>query len=157
MSNIDAEKLLSEIEDNFIQNYDFPPLTARIFVYMITDVDENGVSFDELVEHFGASKSSISCSLKFLIETDKVDFIYKEDKRKRYFRPNPYYFSNHLREVLEQVEKTIISLDKIELYKQRKGITKLKNEEALAIIKNYMHQQRILVNDTIEQLNKYKI
>ncbi len=157
MSTIDADQLIFDIEKYFEQDNDFPPLTARIFTYMIVEVGQKGITFDELVDKFKASKSSISCSLKYLIELDKVDFIYKEDKRKRYFRPNPYHFTNRLQEVLDQLEKTMISFDKIQLYRKQNGICESNYEEVFTIIKKYMELQQTLINNTIKQLNKYKI
>ncbi|ADX66946.1 Uncharacterised protein [Weeksella virosa] len=157
MSTIDTDQLISDIENFFEHNNGYPPLTAKIFTYMLVEVGQKGITFEELVDKFKASKSSISCSLKYLIEIDKVDFVYKEDKRKRYFRPNPYHFTNRLQEVLDQLEKTMISFDKVQLYRIQKGICKSNYEEVYLIIKKYMELQQNLINDTIEQLNKYKI
>ena len=67
-------KIEPEIYQELIEFYgtlfNLPPLSAKIYAYLIFDFDKKGHTFDELLEVFCASKSSISSSINFLLNNN---------------------------------------------------------------------------------------
>lgn len=88
-----------EIDDNIFQNmvkfygeiYSLSPLSAKIYAYLLFDFEKKGLTFDELVKDFCASKSSVSTSLQQLIKAELINDISKMDERKRHFVINQDY------------------------------------------------------------------
>lgn len=74
------EKLGAYLEDE----NQVPPLAARIIAYLIIQHD-CGITFDQLVNDLGASKSTISTHLNNLIAQKRVDYFTKTGDRKRYY------------------------------------------------------------------------
>ncbi len=62
----------------------FNPMQGRIMGYLSAG-SEPEKTFDEIVAFFGTSKSTVSNSLKYLIDNKLVDYRTISGKRKRYF------------------------------------------------------------------------
>jgi len=56
------------------RTYSFPPLTAKLSAYMILESDEEGFTFEELLEIFNVSKSSLSNSINYLLSMKHIEF-----------------------------------------------------------------------------------
>src|SRR5690625_6473178 len=84
--NEDKLELINDFSNYFEEIYKFPPLTSKIYSYLILDISKEGTTFDELVEVFNASKSSVSNSLNFLSQLDYVEHFTKIDNRRRFYR-----------------------------------------------------------------------
>ena len=78
-------QVYQELVDFYGQLFDMPPLSAKIYAYLAFDFERKGLCFDELVETFCASKSSISASINFLLNAELIKSLNKIDERKRYF------------------------------------------------------------------------
>lgn len=104
-----------EIEKNTFQDlvkfycniYEMPPLAAKIYSYLIFDFDGRGVSFDEFVEVFSASKSSVSTSIHFLLNLDFIVDINKINERKKYFTLNQHHLKIRFEEIIKKMETEI--------------------------------------------------
>lgn len=82
-------ELLRDFSSYFESAYNFPPLTSKIYTYLLIEIEREGVNFDELVEVFNASKSSVSNSLNFLTQINYIEYFSKIDCRKRLYRVAP--------------------------------------------------------------------
>ncbi len=85
--------------------YNFSPLTAQIYTYIMFNNNKDGVTFEELVEKLHASKSSVSTSLNLLISLNKIEHFNKIDERKRFFRLTPNYIINRLELIKNLLQK----------------------------------------------------
>ncbi|WP_300603203.1 ArsR family transcriptional regulator [Niabella sp.] len=83
--------------------YGLPPLNAKIYVYMMIDLKTDGYTFDELLEKFNVSKSSLSNSLQMLVQNKYVEYITPIDSRKRYYRINPKFMGIRFGNILEKL------------------------------------------------------
>lgn len=83
--------------------YGLPPLNAKIYVYMMIDPKTDGYTFDELLEKFNVSKSSLSNSLQMLIQNKYVEYITPIDSRKRYYRINPKFMGIRFGNILDKL------------------------------------------------------
>ena len=53
-------QVYQELVDLYGQLFAMPPLSAKIYAYLTFEFERTGLCFDELVQTFCASKSSIS-------------------------------------------------------------------------------------------------
>ncbi len=89
------------------KTYNLPPLAAKIYAYLIFDFERKGLTFDDLVETFSASKSSVSTSLNLLLSNNLIHDINKLDERKRYFIVNNDFVKIRFEEILDRLKEEI--------------------------------------------------
>src|SRR5690606_42135702 len=80
--------LFKEIVDHYTVYYHLQPLTAKIYALLVFNNCQNGLTFDDLVEIFEVSKSSVSHSVNTLIEMNFIKQLKRKNERKRFFRIN---------------------------------------------------------------------
>ena len=81
------------------------------------DTGQEGVTFDELVETFNASKSSVSNSLHYLSQLKYIDHNSKIDSRKRYYKLSPGSLILRLQQIFEMLESEKLLSIKLKKYK----------------------------------------
>lgn len=115
--------------------YGLPPLNAKIYVYMMIDLKTEGYTFDELLEKFNVSKSSLSNSLQMLVQNKYVEYITPIDSRKRYYRINPKFMGIRFGNILDKLvrEKELMQR-MIQCNKQ----VKTPNEQVIKGINQYI-------------------
>jgi len=100
------EKMLREtIEETgrVFEKFGLTPMQGRIVAYFtISDPPEK--TFDELVRFFKASKSTVSNSLNYLLESKIIDYKTFSSDRKRYFYITDSFFRIYFGKVLENVK-----------------------------------------------------
>ena len=99
------EKSIREtIEDTgkVFEKFGLTPMQGRIIAYFtVSDPPEK--TFEELVKYFKASKSSVSNSLSFLLQSKIIDYKTFPSDRKRYFFITDSFFRVYFKKVLENV------------------------------------------------------
>ncbi len=86
------------------EKFGLTPMQGRIVAYFtISDPPEK--TFDELVDYFKASKSSVSNSLNYLLQSRIMDYKTFASDRKRYFFLTDAFFTEYFRKVLENVSE----------------------------------------------------
>jgi len=84
------------------EKFDLTPMQGRIIAYFtVSDPPEK--TFDELVQYFKASKSSVSNSLNYLLQNKIIDYKTFAADRKRYFFLTDSFFRVYFKKVLENV------------------------------------------------------
>ena len=82
-------------------------LAGRI-IGLLSFLDQEEFTFEEIVERLKISKSSVSTTINHLMESDKIEYITYPGDRKRYFRikvNTPKNFIQALRQHVERIEK----------------------------------------------------
>ncbi len=82
-------------------------LSGRI-LGLLSFLDQEEFTFEEIVDRLKISKSSVSTTLNHLMESDKIEYITYPGDRKRYFRikvNTPKTFIQSLRKYIERFEK----------------------------------------------------
>lgn len=115
---IDSE-IYQELIDFYGGIFSLPPLSAKIYAYLIFDFDKNGLTFDELVGIFCASKSSISTSINLLLNNNLIKTINKIDERKRYFIVNDDIVKIRFEEIVNRIKREIAIIEKIKIFRQQ--------------------------------------
>jgi DNA-binding transcriptional regulator GbsR (MarR family) len=118
MIEIDRD-LFCEMVKFYGKTYNLPPLAAKIYSYLIFDFERKGVPFDEFVEIFAASKSSVSTSLNLLLNLNIINDFNKIDERKRFFVMNEKYMKIRCEEIIAKMESELAIINKLKDF--RKG------------------------------------
>jgi len=86
------------------EKFGLTPMQGRIVAFFtISDPPEK--TFDELVNYFKASKSSVSNSLNYLLQNKIIDYKTFASDRKRYFFLTDSFFRVYFKKVLENVSE----------------------------------------------------
>jgi len=99
------KKIRDTIEETgkVFEKFGLTPMQGRIVAYFtISDPPEK--TFEELVQFFVASKSSISNSLNWLLQNKIIDYKTFASDRKRYFFITDSFFYVYFKKVLENVK-----------------------------------------------------
>ncbi|ANH84038.1 transcriptional regulator [Niabella ginsenosidivorans] len=104
MQFTEAKKdLYQDMVSFYADLYGLPPLNAKIYAYMLFDIRHEGFTFDELLNRFNVSKSSLSNSLQMLAKYKFIEYITPIDSRKRYYRINPKFMEIRFGNVLDKL------------------------------------------------------
>lgn len=141
--------LQTELALHFETEHDFPPLAARIYSLLILCRSKH-LTFDRIKALTGASKSSVSNQLNYLLNEGRVDYEFKGEKRKRYFKTKQDYLKKTLESHLSIIQKEIDILTKINQYKEDQDFDK----NSVAIFKNHLIREKNNIIKTIDQLKR---
>lgn len=102
------EELIEMLSVHFQNSHNLSPLGARIWAVLIMDKNQDGLTFEYLVERLGASKSTISTNLNELLKNENIYFETREGDRKKYFKAAP--FSQRFTRILKNMafEKQLV-------------------------------------------------
>lgn len=95
------------------KSFNLPPLAAKIYAYLMFDFERKGLTFDDLVDIFSASKSSVSTNLNLLINNNLIQDINKLDERKRYFTINENYVKIRFQGISERLKEEAKIMDSL--------------------------------------------
>lgn len=119
MMEIDKE-IFREMVKFYGEAFHLPPLAAKIYAYLIFDFERKGICFDEFVEIFSASKSSVSASLNLLLNVNIIKDFNKIDERKRFFVMNEMYMKIRFEEIIEKMEREVLILENLKKFRNTK-------------------------------------
>ena len=131
------------------KTFNLPPLAAKIYAYLIFDFEREGLTFDDLVEIFSASKSSISTSLNLLLSNNLLQEINKLEKRKRYFAINEDFVKIRFNEILDRLKEEIKIIDALENFNINKSEAMMKRSE---IHKNMLEKSIHNIENSLNKL-----
>ncbi|WP_338644632.1 hypothetical protein V5J73_07510 [Flavobacterium sp. KS-LB2] len=153
----ERDELIEMFGIHFELLYNLPPLGARIIGLLIIDGCKTGLTFEEIVEKMGASKSSISTNLNLLLKMEKIHYYTLCGDRKKYFKPSP--FSERLKNYIKilDFEKTII--DKLINYREQtvSCAEERCNMENVKAYKIHVGEVEELLMKTIDKFKKIEI
>lgn|SRR5690606_9630591 len=114
----DKKELIEDFSNYFENVYNFPPLTSKIYSYLLLDCKREGISFEEFTEVFHVSKSSVSNSLNVLTQLKYVENFTKIDERKRYYRLSPGNMLIRLQKIHDMLQLERKLTERLKCYKQ---------------------------------------
>ncbi len=148
------EEIIETLGLHLEEEYNLPPLAARIYAILIL-TDKDGLTFEDCLERRGASKSSISTSLNLLVNMGMVTYFTKHGDRKRYFitAKKKTFFLSKLQESRKRVEneKNIITMV-MEYHKEHCPNKYEEGRPKTTIYLEYMQKNEKLLNESIEKL-----
>ena len=148
--HLDAE-IYQELIDFYGGVFSLTPLSAKIYAYLAFDFEKNGLAFDELVETFCASKSSISSSINFLLNNNLIKTINKIDERKRYFIINEDFVKIRFEEIVNRMKREIKILDQLNDHREQEK-ENINQSERYKIYKSLLEKNIENIENTLNKL-----
>ncbi|MBM7420035.1 MULTISPECIES: GbsR/MarR family transcriptional regulator [Chryseobacterium] len=142
------EKIFQDAVKFYGTVLNLPPLASKIYSYLIFDFDKVGITFDEFVEVFSASKSSVSTNLNLLISSELIIDVNKMDERKRYFFANDDYKKIRFEKIVQKMQ------DELKLLDDLKNFRKTEHKEEDERIEVYKALLNKNITNIQESLNK---
>lgn len=156
MTDIQKEKeeLIEMFGIHFETFHNLPPLGSRIFATLILDCTRTGITFEDIVERMGASKSSVSTNLNMLLKLNKISYYTLPGDRKKYFRPSQ--FSERFSNYMKMVELEKIMIDRMLAYREKTAAcqAELGDLEKVKAYKEHVLQMEALLTATIEKFKE---
>jgi DNA-binding transcriptional regulator GbsR (MarR family) len=112
------EKIFQEAVKFYGTVFSLPPLASKIYAYLLFDYHKAGITFDEFVEVFCASKSSVSTSISLLLNGELIVDHNKMDERKRYFFINDGYKKLRFEKIVQKMHDELKLLDDLDQFKK---------------------------------------
>ncbi len=151
----EKQTLIEEIGLQLESRLHLAPLSARIYA-LLTLSSNTGLTFEEIRETIGSSKSSTSVNLNVLSQLKHIDYYTKLGDRKRYFKIAKYFQLSTLEARHKALQDEIKLVEKITHYNKIHYPEKLASEESVGeITKNYLLQMQELVAVTIDKITKH--
>lgn len=114
--NID-ENIFRDLQRFYGSIFNLPPLAAKIYAYLKFDFEKKGLTFEDLLEVFSASKSSVSENINLLLKHNLIKNSELYNERKRHFIINGDYIKIRFQEIVEKMESEIDILDRLHSYR----------------------------------------
>lgn len=149
-----TKPLYCEMVSYYGETYGLPPLNAKVYVYLMFDLDHNGFTFDELLERFNVSKSSLSNSLQMLTQNKLIEHYTPIDSRKRIYRINPNFKSIRFGYILDKLNREKQLMQRM---KECNKASNKPNSPAIKEIDNYvaiLNRHIRTIEGTVKILNK---
>lgn len=144
-------KIYQELIDFYGTLFNLPPLSAKVYAFLIFDFEKKGFAFDDLVDTFCASKSSISSSINFLLSNNLIKTINKIDERKRYFVINDDFVKIRFEEIANRMKQEIKILDQLNKFKTEQ-LADGNLSERYYIYKSLLEKNIDNIEDTLQKL-----
>jgi DNA-binding transcriptional regulator GbsR (MarR family) len=140
------------------KSYNFPPLAAKVLAYMVLQSDKEGYTFEELLQVFKVSKSSLSTSINLLLSKNEIEYIHKIDSRKRYFRLNYNYVPEKLEFLHGMIAKDLFFTTKINAHRSEMQFrANIDDNGIINAYIDYLEKSKELLEQTINQINKIQL
>ncbi len=156
MDNLESEKqeLIEMLGIHMEKHHNLPPLAARIAGSLILNCRIKGLTFDELVEITGASKSSVSTNINLLLKMGKINYYTVPGDRRKHFRPSSLAdrIKNHL-QILHSETEVIYRIKAFD-EKYRISADFEKGRSVLNVYLDYIHNFEKLLQDSIQKINE---
>lgn len=141
--------IFQELVKFYAEIYSLPPLSAKIYSYLIFDFEQRGVCFDELVATLQASKSSVSSNLQLLLAANLIKDFSPISERKRFFVINEDYIKFRFEEIIRKMTTEIRILDKLHAFRESNDAD---YHEKFEIYRSLLHKN---IENIQEMLIKY--
>ncbi len=108
------QELFHDLVQYYTGLFNLPPLAAKIYCYLFFDVEKQGVTFEELMDIFQVSKSSVSTSLCLLLQMELLKEYSKIGERKRNFVINEEYGKLKFEKIISNIKEEVSILDRLQ-------------------------------------------
>ncbi|MBW8522715.1 transcriptional regulator [Chryseobacterium chendengshani] len=128
--------------------FNLPPLASKIYSYLIFDFEKIGITFDEFVEVFSVSKSSVSTNIALLLNSQLIIDVNKMDERKRYFFANDDYKKIRFEKIVQKMQDELKLLDDLNQFRK---VEDKEYDQKMEVYKSLLNKS---ISNIKESLNK---
>lgn len=116
MLHID-EEIFQDMVRFYGETFNLPPLSAKIYSYLIFDFERKGICFDDFVSIFSASKSSVSSNLNILLNAELIKDFNTINERRRLFVINDNYITIRFSAIINKMKQELLILDNLQKFR----------------------------------------
>jgi transcriptional regulator len=135
------------------------PMAAKILSVLAIEGCVHGLTFEDLIERLGVSKSALSTNIHLLLDKELIYYETKEGKRRKYFKSFP--FNKRFEEFLELIryEKdfTMRFQQYMKVQNEDKHIFTEERIHKLGLLLDYLEQIEALTQDFLKKLKPEEI
>lgn len=142
------KKIFQDAVKFYSTMFNLPPLASKIYSYLIFDFEKVGITFDEFVEVFSASKSSVSTNIALLLNSQLIIDINKMDERKRYFFANDDYKKIRFEKIVQKMQDELKLLDDLNHFRK---VEDKDYDQKMEVYKSLLNKS---ISNIKESLNK---
>ncbi|WP_042149166.1 GbsR/MarR family transcriptional regulator [Paucisalibacillus sp. EB02] len=139
MLNNSNEKIKNGILLEFaktVELFDLTPIEARVFAYLY--VEGTPLTLDDMSDALGKSKTSMSTSVRSLVELNLVKRVWKKGVRKDLFQVNNHLFKQFLSLYMKKWTDTT-EVRKDALIELKKDFDQIQSDKKDEMIQNKLH------------------
>lgn len=143
------EKIFQDAVKFYSTMFNLPPLASKIYSYLIFDFEKVGITFDEFVDVFSASKSSVSTNISLLLNSQLIVDVNKMDERKRYFFANEDYKKIRFEKIVQKMQDELKLLDDLNQFR------KVKDEDydqKIEVYKSLLNKNIVNIQESLNKL-----
>lgn len=150
----EKEEIIELFGVHFEKHHNMPPLASRIFATLIFNSKEKDLTFEELVNITGASKSSVSTSIHLLLDTKKIEYYTVCGDRKKYFKPSS--LAERIKNHLEIVKSEQTLINRIRNYEDKFQLkpNDLKETKVKELYRDYVNEFETLIIEFIRKIEE---
>lgn len=149
------QQLIEEIGVRLESRLRIAPLAARVYA-LLTLSSSEGLTFEQIREIIGSSKSSISVNLNVLTQLQLIKYYTKSGDRKRYFRIAKNFQLTALEAHQKSLKDEIALVEKINNYNKTYYPEKFQNQKSVgSLTQDYLKKMQALVGSTIEKIRDF--
>lgn len=143
------EKIFQDAVRFYGTMFNLPPLASKIYSYLFFDFEKTGIPFDEFVEVFSASKSSVSTNISFLLNAQLIVDHNKMDERKRYFFTNDGYKKIRFEKIVQKMQEELRLLDELKQFRKEKDKD---YDDKMEVYKSLLNKSISNIQETLNKL-----
>lgn len=150
----ERESIIELFGVHFEKHHNMSPLASRILASLILYSREKDLTFEDLVNITGASKSSVSTNLHLLLETKKIEYYTICGDRKKYFKPSS--LAERIKNHLEIVKSEQILINRIKNYESQFQFRPSNSKESKLkdLYSEYVNEFERLINEFINKIEE---
>ncbi|AYN02493.1 transcriptional regulator [Chryseobacterium aahli] len=132
--------------------FNLPPLASKIYSYLIFDFEKVGITFDEFVDVFSASKSSVSTNIKLLLNAQLIIDVNKIDERRRYFYTNTEYKKVRFEKIVQKMQDELNLIEALRKFRKLKKVDDKDFEDKMEVYKSLLNKNIVNIQESLNKL-----
>lgn len=151
--------LLEMMAELFRRLHYLSPMAAKILSVLAIEGRTHGLTFEDLIERLGVSKSALSTNIHLLLDKELIYYETKEGKRRKYFKFFPFdkRFEGFLGLIRYEKDFTVRFQQYMKAQNESEHSFTEERIHKLGLFLNYLEQIEALTEDFLKKLKQEEI
>ena len=151
--------LLEMMGELFRRMHHLSPMAAKILSVLAIEGYMYGLTFEDLIERLGVSKSALSTNIHLLLDKELIYYETKEGKRRKYFKSFPFNkrFEGFLELIRYEKDFTMRFQQYMKAQNENEHLFTEERIHKLGLFLDYLNQIEHLTQDFLKKLKQEEI
>ena len=151
--------LLEMMGELFRRMHHLSPMAAKILSVLAIEGYMHGLTFEDLIERLGVSKSALSTNIHLLLDKELIYYETKEGKRRKYFKSFPFNkrFEGFLELIRYEKDFTMRFQQYMKAQNENEHLFTEERIHKLGLFLDYLNQIEHLTQDFLKKLKQEEI